>query len=125
MLAFDREPEILRRLWQPDERLTRNQLSIRAHQGSKMTNIPVDPNAKLSSKQTAAALTEAGYKTADPTLATKRSRGGGPPFQLYGRKPLYTWSTALKWAEDRLSKPVHSTSELFSIKAKGQSAKSG
>jgi hypothetical protein len=60
---------------------------------------------------TAAALTEAGFPVSPATLATKATRGGGPPYQLFGRKPLYRWGAALAWARSRLSKPVTSTSE--------------
>jgi len=77
-----------------------------------MTHIPDSPDAKLTRTETAAALTEAGYPTAPSTLATKATRGGGPPYQLFGRKPLYRWGNALEWAEGRLSKPIRSTSEL-------------
>ena len=81
-----------------------------------MTKIPVDPDAKLTRACTAAALTEVGYPTAPATLASLACRGGGPEFQKFGHRPLYTWSAALEWAEKRLSKPIRSTSELFSIK---------
>jgi hypothetical protein len=70
-----------------------------------------DPNELLRRKALAEALTEAGFPTASATLATKATRGGGPPFRLYGRIPLYRWGDALEWAESRLSKPRWSTSE--------------
>ena len=74
--------------------------------------IPTDANARLRRKTLAEALTEAGFPTAEATLATKASRGGGPPFQSFGRIPLYKWGDALAWAEGRLSAPHHSTSEI-------------
>jgi hypothetical protein len=70
---------------------------------------------------TATALTDAGYPTATATLATKAVRGGGPPFQLYGRIPLYRWGDALAWAQSRLSPPVGSASEATALRA-GQAA---
>jgi hypothetical protein len=70
-----------------------------------------DPNELLLRQALAQALTEAGFPTAPATLATKATRGGGPPFRLYGRIPLYRWGDALEWAESRLSKPRWSTSE--------------
>jgi hypothetical protein len=73
--------------------------------------VPTDPNKKLRRGALAEALTEEGYPTSAATLATKATRGGGPPFQLYGRIPLYTWGPALSWAEGRLSPPRCSTSE--------------
>ena len=45
------------------------------------------------------------------TLSTKASRGGGPPYQLFGPRVLYRWGDALKWAQARLSTPRRSTSE--------------
>jgi hypothetical protein len=73
--------------------------------------VPIQPDALLRRTQTASALTEAGYPTAEATLATKASRGGGPPYSLYGRIPLYRWGDALAWAEGRLSAPFTNTSQ--------------
>jgi len=71
----------------------------------------LSPDTRLRRKEAALALTEHGYPTAEATLATKAVRGGGPPYQLYGRVPLYTWADTLAWAEGRLSAPRCSTSE--------------
>jgi hypothetical protein len=76
-----------------------------------MSTIPDDPNALLSRDQTAKALTDAGFKTEPTTLATKATRGGGPPYRLFGARALYRWGDALAWAESRLSAPRGSTSE--------------
>jgi alkylation response protein AidB-like acyl-CoA dehydrogenase len=73
--------------------------------------IPTNPDALLTRDQAAAALTEVGFPTAPATLATKATRGGGPPYRLFGAKPLYRWADALAWARSRLSEPRHSTSE--------------
>ncbi len=62
-------------------------------------------------KATAEALTNAGFPVFPATLATMATRGGGPQYQLFGRKPLYRWGDALEWARGRLSKPIRSTSE--------------
>jgi hypothetical protein len=40
------------------------------------------------------------------TLAGYASRGGGPLFQKFGRKPLYTRETLDSWIGSRLSAPV-------------------
>ncbi len=78
-----------------------------------MSITPIDPKTRLTRRQTAAALTDQGFKISESTLATKASRGGGPPFERWGKKAVtYTWGTTLKWAEERLSKPLSSTSEL-------------
>ena len=65
----------------------------------------------LTRDMAAAALTEAGYPVKSKTLATKATRGGGPPYRLFGVRPLYRWGDALAWAQGRLSAPRRSTSE--------------
>jgi hypothetical protein len=73
--------------------------------------LPASPDALLKGAALAAALTVSGFPITESTLATKRVRGGGPPFALWGRTPLYRWQSALEWAENRLTAPVCSTSE--------------
>jgi hypothetical protein len=72
---------------------------------------PDDPETLLTRDQTAAALTAAGFPVKPKTLATKASRGGGPPFRRFGTRPLYRWGDSLEWARSRLSAPMCSTSE--------------
>jgi hypothetical protein len=72
----------------------------------------LDPTALLRRKDAAKALTDHGFPTSEATLATKATRGGDPPFQKFGRIPLYKWETTLDWARSRLSEPIHSTSEV-------------
>lgn len=74
-------------------------------------NIPNDPEARLTRQELGAALRGRGYPVADKSLATMATRGGGPPYQLFGRRPLYRWGDALSWAEARLTLPRRSTSE--------------
>lgn len=73
--------------------------------------IPDNDDALLTRTQLASALTEAGFPISVPTIATKATRGGGPPFRRFGRKPLYRWGDALAWAHSRLSPVISSTSE--------------
>jgi hypothetical protein len=73
--------------------------------------IPDTPDALLRRRDTAAALTAAGFPIATPTLATKATRGGGPPYRRFGAVALYRWGDALDWARSRLSPPRCSTSE--------------
>jgi hypothetical protein len=70
-----------------------------------------DRDALLTRDATAAALSEAGFPVAPTTLATKATRGGGPPFRKFGPRPLYRWGDALDWARSRLGPPMRSTSE--------------
>jgi hypothetical protein len=69
-----------------------------------------DDDALLTRDMAAAALTAAGYPVKSKTLATKATRGGGPPYRLFGTRPLYRWGDALSWAQGRLSAPRRSTS---------------
>jgi hypothetical protein len=71
----------------------------------------LSPETLLIRKALAQALTDEGFPVAPSTLATKATRGGGPPFRCFGRVPLYQWGDALAWAKGRLSPPRHSTSE--------------
>jgi len=82
--------------------------------------IPTDPDTLLSRARTAQALTAFGYPVKPATLATKATRGGGPPYQLFGRVPLYRWGDAVAWAQGRLSPPRRSTSESDRVTARGE-----
>jgi hypothetical protein len=72
-------------------------------------------DALLTRDQVAAALIEAGFPVKPKTLATKATRGGGPPYILFGRKPLYRWRDALAWAQSRCTEPRRSSSEGDSV----------
>jgi hypothetical protein len=74
--------------------------------------VPQNPDALLTRPQTGAALRAAGFPIADKSLATRASRGGGPPYRRFGARVLYRWGDALAWAQARLSPPIGSTSEL-------------
>ena len=73
--------------------------------------VPEDPDALLTRLKTADALTEVGFPIKEATLATKATRGGGPPYRRFGSRALYRWGDALLWAKGRLSSPRWSTSE--------------
>ena len=76
-----------------------------------MNYIPDTLDSLLTRERTAAALTEAGFPVKAKTLATKATRGGGPPYRKFGLRVLYRWGDALAWAEGRLTSPNCSTSE--------------
>jgi hypothetical protein len=65
-----------------------------------------EPEDLLTREQIAAALTAAGYPMREKTLATKASRGGGPPYGIFNRRALYRWSAALAWAQAELVSPT-------------------
>jgi hypothetical protein len=68
-------------------------------------------DALLTRDALATALAEAGFPISGATLATKATRGGGPPYRLFGRRPLYEWGPSLAWAQDRLSDPASNSFE--------------
>jgi hypothetical protein len=66
---------------------------------------------RLDTRQASDFLTERGYKTAPATLNKKRCVGGGPEFELFGRRPLYKEAALLEWAQARTTPPLRSTSD--------------
>jgi hypothetical protein len=74
----------------------------------------ISDEALLTRNAIAAALTQAGYPTSPATLASKATRGGGPPYRRFGPRPLYQWGDALRWAQSRLGPRICSTSEAAS-----------
>jgi hypothetical protein len=71
----------------------------------------IDPDALLTRVRLSDELNKRGFPISPKTLATKASRGGGPPYVLFGKRPLYRWRPALAWAEGRLTAPRCSSSE--------------
>jgi hypothetical protein len=72
--------------------------------------------ARLDTRQASALLTELGYKTAPATLNKMRCVGGGPEFELFGRRPLYTQKALLEWVEARTTPPLRSTSDSARVR---------
>jgi hypothetical protein len=67
---------------------------------------PVADDALLTRGPAAAALTRAGYPVTAATLATKATRGGGPPYRVFGRRPVYRLSDLMAWAESQVREPT-------------------
>jgi hypothetical protein len=82
-----------------------------------MTTIPDDLNALLLRVPAAEALTQAGFPIKAKTLATMATRGGGPPYRLFGPRALYRWGDALEWAQTRMTAPRCNTAEAGAVKA--------
>jgi hypothetical protein len=76
-----------------------------------MAIMPDDPDARLTRDAAAEALTKAGFPVRKATLATLATRGGGPPYQKFGTRPIYRWADLVTWANARLGPVVRSTSE--------------
>jgi hypothetical protein len=73
--------------------------------------MPSDFEMLFRRDDTAARLKAIGFPVEATTLATMASRGGGPPFRLFGRVPLYRWGDVLSWAQGRLGLPCRSSAE--------------
>jgi hypothetical protein len=56
-----------------------------------------------------------GIPCSPKTLAKLACVGGGPPFRLAGRFPLYPVSGLDAWAQSKIGPLVRSTSELRSV----------
>ena len=69
-----------------------------------MTHQP-NPDARLSRRDTASALTRAGFPISAATLASMASRGGGPVYALFNGRAIYRFADALAWAKGRTSAP--------------------
>lgn len=52
-----------------------------------------------------------GYPISKTTLQKKATTGGGPPYQIFGNKALYTRRNLARWAAEQLSALRTSTSE--------------
>ena len=76
----------------------------------------ISRDTKLRRREAAKALQALGFPITESTLATKATRGGGPPYQLFGRIPIYTWGQTIDWAESRLSPEITTTSELDAMR---------
>ncbi|AKI00555.1 hypothetical protein IMCC20628_01848 [Hoeflea sp. IMCC20628] len=63
-------------------------------------------------KEAARRLTEQGLKVSPATLGKWAVHGGGPVYQIFGNKAVYTEDALSAWAEAKLSTPRRSTSEV-------------
>jgi hypothetical protein len=67
---------------------------------------------RLDTRQASAFLTASGYTTAPATLNKLRCIGGGPAFEKFGRRPLYSETSLLEWVQSRTTHPLRSTSDI-------------
>jgi hypothetical protein len=76
----------------------------------------LDPDTMLSDIQASEALAEKpGLRIAATTLQTKRSRGGGPPYQKFGPHVRYKWGSLLAWAQSQLTPEVDNTAQFRAL----------
>lgn len=65
----------------------------------------------LTRAQASEFLTSQGYPVARSTLQKYATVGGGPLYQRFGNRVLYTEANLLDWVKNKLSTPIVSTSE--------------
>lgn len=66
---------------------------------------------RRDTRQAAAFLTDIGFRTAPATLNKLRCIGGGPEFELFGRRPIYSEKSLLDWVRARTTPMRRSTSD--------------
>ncbi len=69
-----------------------------------------DDDAIVPTKEMAAILTQAGFKTSKSTLNKLRVSGGGPEYIKWNRAVAYRVGTAKAWAKSR-ARTLRSTSD--------------
>lgn len=67
---------------------------------------------RLSRAEAAQFLAERGYQVSVATLGKYACTGGGPVYEKFGRRPLYTEKGLLEWAQGRTSPPRRHSSDL-------------
>lgn len=65
---------------------------------------------RMSRAEAAAYLTSNGYRVSVATLSKYACVGGGPMFEKFGRRPLYTERALLDWVKKKTSPPQPHTS---------------
>ena len=75
-----------------------------------------NPEQLLRREGLAEDLQSLGYPITAKTLATMACRGGGPPFELFGKIPLYRRGPGRAWAQSRLASPARSTAKSQQLK---------
>ena len=65
----------------------------------------------LTRPEAAQHLTERGLPITKNTLQKMATVGGGPPYQRFGNRAVYTPDNLDSWVEQKLSAPRRSTSE--------------
>jgi hypothetical protein len=71
----------------------------------------VDPKTFLTRFQVSEALEACGIPLSYDTLATKATRGGGPPFRIFGKSAVYQWCDVVAWVLETMGEPARTTSE--------------
>lgn len=70
-----------------------------------------EPNRRLTRREASDFLKARGFQVEPTTLAKYASVGGGPAYESFGRRPLYTEPALLEWVASRTTGPRRTTSE--------------
>ena len=65
----------------------------------------------LTRSEAAKHLTDRGLRIAKNTLQKMATEGGGPAYQIFGNRAVYTLTNLDRWAAEKLAAPRRSTSE--------------
>ena len=68
---------------------------------------------RLDTREASEFLTASGYTTVPATLNKLRCVGGGPAFEKFGRRPLYSETSLLEWVRRRTTHSLLSTSDAM------------
>jgi hypothetical protein len=71
----------------------------------------IDPRAFFTRYQLPGTLEACGVPMSYDTLATKATRGGGPPFRIFGKSAVYQWADVVAWVLETMGEPARTTSE--------------
>jgi hypothetical protein len=71
----------------------------------------IDPRTFLTRYQLTDTLEQCGIPLSYDTLATKATRGGGPPFRIFGKSAIYQWCDVVAWVRETMGEPARTTSE--------------
>jgi hypothetical protein len=71
----------------------------------------IEFDLRRDTRQAAVFLTDRGFRIAPATLNKLRCVGGGPEFEMFGRRPLYREKALLEWVQARTKGPRRSTSD--------------
>lgn len=77
--------------------------------------LPLDsipPETLLGRAQVGVALKARGILfVSTDTLATKATRGGGPPFKRFGKQAVYRWADVVAWVHETMGEAARTTAE--------------
>jgi len=89
---------------------------------AEMTELLVtELDKRFDTREASALLRAKGYATAPATLNKLRCIGGGPAFEKFGRRPLYSETSLLEWVRARTTGSLRSSSDAKNTARANQS----